>query len=332
MGLLDITNVAIQYPHFWPVLESRVDWLTCTCKPGYKSTLLESSAKRWMGAATASGQRLRDFRWSGYLGTATDGITYGQREDGSILRLSGQAASDYTKSALVLADNVSRIDVQVTLLAKEDETDFAQQALHKASADARVVSGMTRTSIIRSTPNGSTFYLGSRSSDRYFRVYDKTAESDGLYPVRSWRYEIEYKADRAWRVSQEVRRTNSSPEGIRQIVERAFEDYGISLPCLALPAGWRDKGIRAETTDERRLAWLQKSIAPAISKLREGIPLDTLLDALGLFDTFDPRTGSIYPAARMAAIADIHHNPPSLYNKNTVDILAALDERATEQG
>jgi hypothetical protein len=201
---LESNNVSMAYPHHYPILESRVDWITCTCKPGLKAQVLQASAKRWIAAQDALGFRTREFRWSGYLGEATDGVTCGQREDGTILRLSGQAASDHAKSALEFCDNVSRIDVQVTLLAKKNPSDFATLALASASLDPRVVSGITRTSIIRSTPDGSTFYLGSRSSDRYFRVYDKSAESEGLYPDRSGRYEVEYKGDRAWRVSQQV--------------------------------------------------------------------------------------------------------------------------------
>lgn len=332
MGLLDITNVALQFPHYYPVLESRIDWLTCTCKPGLKAQVLQASAQRWIARRSELGHRQREFRWSGYLGTATDGVTCGQREDGTLLRLSGETASDYAKQALLFCDNVSRIDVQVTILAKEDESDFAQRALHEASQDARVVSGMTRTSIIRSTPKGSTYYLGSRSSDRYFKVYDKTAESEGVYPDRSWRWEVEYKGDRAWRVSQQVRRTNGSPESIRQIVEQAFADYGVSLPCLALPPMWRDAGIRAETNDEKRLTWLSKTIAPCIAKLREGIPLDTVLDALGLYDTFDPRTGTIYKNPAAMEADKRYWNAIDVYNKETVDVLATLESSGTEPG
>jgi hypothetical protein len=320
------------YPHYYPVLESRIDWLTCTCKPGHKAQVLQASAEKWIAAQGALGFRPREFRWSGYLGTATDGITCGKREDGTILRLSGETAYHNAKHCLAFCDNVSRIDVQVTLLAKEDPSDFAQLSLSSASIDTRVESGITRTSIIRSTPNGSTFYLGSRASERFYRVYDKTAESDGVYPDRSWRWEVEYKGDRAWRVSQQLVKMGFTAEAIRQVVEQAFYNYGINLPCLALPPTWRDAGIRAETNDQKRLIWLAKSIAPCIAKLREGIPLDTVLDALGLYDTFDPRTGSIYPPGRAEALADIHRNPPSLYNKNRVEILAALDERAIEPG
>lgn len=264
------------------VLESRIDWLTATVGPGYKQAILATRAAEWQARRIAEGYPLKQFRWSGYLGEATDGITWGTREDGSILRLSGEMAHKHALTALTFAANVSRIDIQVTIQDKKANIDYARVAIALASRDARVRSGMTRTSIIRSTPSGTTAYIGSRSSDRYFRVYDKTAESQGVFPNQSWRYEIEYKKYRAWRVAQQILNQHGSPEAIRQIVEAAFLDYGVVLPCLALPPGWRDKGIRLETNDERRLAWLTKSIAPLIEKLLESTSIDVLCTALGL--------------------------------------------------
>lgn len=280
------------------VLEARVDWLTATVGPGYKGAILASRAADWQAKRCAEGYRLKEFRWSGYLGESVDGITWGQREDGSILRLSGEMAHRYHQTALTFASNVSRIDVQVTVQTSDGFTNYASLANALVQDDNRVKNGMTRTSLIKSTPRGTTSYIGSRSSDRYMRVYDKTAESDGAYPNYSWRYEVEYKKDRAFRVAQEVLRQKGSPEGIRQIVEQAFANYRIAIPVPALPPGWRDAGIRQETNDERRLAWLQTSIRPMLSKLMEGIDKGTILEALGLDGLIDATTGEHYDATR----------------------------------
>lgn len=276
------------------VLEARVDWLTATVGPGYKGAILASRAADWQAKRCAEGYRLKEFRWSGYLGDSVDGITWGQREDGSILRLSGEMAHRYHQTALTFASNVSRIDVQVTVQTSDGFTNYASLANALVQDDNRVKNGMTRTSLIKSTPRGTTSYIGSRSSDRYMRVYDKTAESDGAYPNYSWRYEVEYKKDRAFRVAQEILRQKGSPEGIRQIVEQAFANYRIAIPVPALPPGWRDAGIRQETNDERRLAWLESSIAPMIRKLQEGIPRATIMQALGLEGLIDETTGERY--------------------------------------
>jgi len=276
------------------VLEARCDYLTATVGQGYKAAILASRCAEWQSARAKEGYPIKAFRYSGYLGESTDGITWGSREDGSLVRLSGEMAHRHHQTALTFVSNVSRIDLEVTLLSSVADANFAEQCHYAARADQRVKAGMTRTSIIRSTPRGATCYIGSRSSDRYFRVYDKTAESEGAYPNWSWRFEVEYKKDRAWRVAQEILKGHGRPETIRGIVEQAFLDYGYHLPCLALPPSWRDKGVRHETNDERRLAWLQKSIRPMIENLSEGVPLGTVLEALGLPLMIDADTGEMY--------------------------------------
>jgi DNA relaxase NicK len=205
-------------------------------------------------------------------------------------------------TALTFCSNVSRIDVEVTLRSGNPDANFAEQCHHTVQDDMRVKNGMTQTSIIRSTPRGTTAYIGSRASNRYFRCYDKSAESDGAYPNYSWRWEVEYKKERAWHVAQQVLRGRGSPENIRNIVGQAYFDYGYILPCAPIPMGWRDKGVRAETNDERRLAWLEKSIRPAIEKLSEGVPLGTILAALGLSGLMDGVTGELYTDARKAPV------------------------------
>lgn len=278
----------------FPVTEARIDYLTCSIGPGYKQAILASRAAEWQLRRQQEGYQVREFRWSGYDGETVDGITWGTREDGAMLRMSGEVAHRHALTALTFASNVSRIDAEVTIQCPSSSVNFAEHAHDACRVDARVASGMTKTSIIRSTPRGTTAYIGSRSSDRYFRVYDKTAESDGAYPQWSWRYEVEYKKDRAWRVAQHLLKAKGSPESIRQVVEQAFFDYSVVLPCLALPPGWRDKGTRQETNDERRLAWLNRSIRPMIEKLSEGCSRATILEALGLEGLMDVDTGEVF--------------------------------------
>lgn len=281
------------------VIESRCDYLTATVSQGYKAAVLATRAAAWQIERAAEGYAVKEFRWQGYDGETVDGITWGSREDGALIRLSGDMAHKHHQTALTFVSNVSRIDVEVTLRSDSETWNYAEQCHSVVQLDNRIKNGMTRSSIIRSTPKGTTCYIGSRSSDRYFRVYDKTTESEGAYPNYSWRFEVEYKQDRAWRVAQQVLKGRGAPENVRSIVEQAFANYGYTLPCTPLPMGWRDKGVRAETNDERRLAWLYKSIRPAIEKLQEGVELGTILAALGLDGLVNGATGEVYTDQRM---------------------------------
>jgi hypothetical protein len=246
--------------------------------------LLSSLSERWMRARASEGYKIKPWRWLGYDGHCTDGISFGARPDGSIIRLSGRVALTHGYQVLRLARQVSRLDLQVTILDVSDDFNWAGQCITTALEDERCKSGMTRTTLINGTPEGRTAYVGTRSSERYYRVYDKHAESRGAYPLGSWRWEIEWKGGRANRIADKVKAKAATPEMCRAVVCAAFADYKIEVPCSPLPLGWRDCAIHEETSDEKRLAWLEQSIAPVIQRMCATLGRDTIMEVLGLDD------------------------------------------------
>lgn len=272
------------------VLSTGIDYLTATQRPGPSTDLLKVLADRWIMARSSEGYQVKPWHWMGYDGECTDGISCGSRPDGWIIRLSGRVATTHGYQVLRLSRQVSRIDLQVTILDIGPWFNWAGECIRKALEDERVKSGITRTTIIYGTPEGSTAYVGSRSSERYFRVYDKHAESKGAYPLGSWRWEVEWKGDRAQRVAERVKGQSATPQACLEYVTGAFGDYGIVLPCESLPSGWRDSCIHEETNDEKRLAWLEASIAPVVQRMIASLGPDTVMEALGLpYGDYEPR-------------------------------------------
>jgi hypothetical protein len=264
------------------VISSGIDWITATAPKGTKGTLLALSAHRWRDEHEQEGHHVKTWEWNGYQGSTMDSISVGERHDGTIVRLAGELAKTRGARVIDLASHVSRLDVQVTTMEREPWRNHALTARHVASLDRRVSSGMCALTYVDSGPRGVTVYIGSRSHTRFYRIYDKSAESHGLHPVGTWRFEVEYKGDRAGRVGEELRRCNATAEACRSIVDGAFRDYGIGLPCGPLPRNWRDTSPREETNDEKRLKWLETTIAPAIERLIESYDLPTVIESLGL--------------------------------------------------
>jgi hypothetical protein len=260
-------------------------------KPGPKAELCETFARRWITGRCAEGYRQRDWHFEGYAGVATDGCSVGTRYDGLIVRLSSEVARDQAGWLLKWADNVSRLDVQVTTQDEDLTRDWAEYVIRTARNDRRCIAGITRTSEVKSYPGGHTTYIGTRTSDRYYRCYDKSAESAGVYPAGCWRWEVEYKGARAGIVAERIRTRGDDAETVRAVVEQAYTNYGITLPCSPLPRGWRDTGYRERTTDERRLDWLTKSVGPMVKRMMESTDVDTILEALGL-EAFSTSNGS----------------------------------------
>lgn len=271
-----------------PVLSATVDWLTATVNKPVRIPFAREAVARWATARSGDGYPIRKYSANGYLGEYVDGITWAEREDGAMIRLSGEMAAKHFHSALTWATNVSRIDFQVTLLDNRRQYDWTQSVLGAIKLDPRIEAGMTQFSLITSSKGGATVYIGRRSSSRFFRCYNKTAESEGVWPETSWRFEVEYKPQRSQTWADKVRGRSWQPDDTRDVVARAFADYGFHLPCAQLPRGWTDQSPREPTTDQRRLEYLRKSIRPMLGRLRESYSDDLLLDYLGFSSLDDP--------------------------------------------
>jgi len=264
------------------VISAGVDWITATTRKGTHRSLVGILARRWRDQHESEGNTVKPWEWQGYRGHTMDSLSVGDREDGTIVRLSGDLARQRAPQLLTLCDNVSRIDVQVTIQEKNLCINHAMRGLDAAKQDRRVKAGMCATSLISSTPAGTTAYIGTRISERFYRIYDKSAESKQAYPPGCWRYEVEYKGPRAMSVGDRLHQDKGNTEAVRGVVEQAFLDYGVALPCLALPPGWRDSSPRTETTDERRLRWLETSVAPVVGRMMESLDRRIVLEALGI--------------------------------------------------
>jgi sugar/nucleoside kinase (ribokinase family) len=196
--------------------------------------------------------------------------------------VSGESAASHGGSCLNYAANVSRLDLQVTTLDAPVGYDWTEYARGRARADARCITNQTKLLRIEGDPDGRTFYIGSRKSERFFRVYDKHAESKGTWPAGSWRWEVEYKGGRAAVVASYIRASGPGAESIRAIVAAAWLSYGVIMPGGTIPANWRDKSPKDQTDDAKRLEWLKTSIAPMVRRMLESHDPNVILGVLGL--------------------------------------------------
>jgi hypothetical protein len=266
------------------ILSSGVDWITTTTKDHSKQYFVRTLAELWLCKQQEAGYERVDFAWNGYIGWRTEGISYGDRDDGTLVRLSGQQARLHGDVLSGRCDHVSRVDFQVTLKEPNEAKDWAEAAADTVSGDARVSSGQTAMAVISSNRSRSTLYLGRRISDRFYRVYDKHAESKGEWPAGSWRFEVEFKGRRAEHYGALLAQCRGVSEWSRSVVAHTFQDYGFTLPSDAIPRLWFDKTPRRQTTDEGRLRYLGTCVRPMVQKLREAYGTETIIKLLDLND------------------------------------------------
>lgn len=276
------------------LVECGVDWLTATARPGTRARGLAAASNGWLDDRATEGYIVKPWNWNGYRGRVVDGCSVGTRDDGSIVRLSGSMAMRHWVSTMVFCDNVSRLDLQATVLDRQGEHDWAAIAFAKVADHPKVVSGLMRTKYTVSTPDGATCNVGSRSSDKFLRLYDKTAESQGEYPPRCWRYEIEYKDTRAHRAANQIFTSRDPGLMTFNAVQTVYADLGINVPTSGPHFGWRDAGYRHVTDDERRMAWVARCIRPVIRRLVEAYDAETIAEMLGFQIVPDAEDSSGY--------------------------------------
>jgi len=266
------------------------DWLTATARHGFASRALGAVGFGWIDERKREGYQSSPWAWNGYKGETTDGITFAEREDGAIIRLSSDMCRRHVLAAIGLATNISRVDLQVTCFDPVPKRDHAIRANYLVEQAEMVKRGQVHTKLETHRPRASTFYIGSRVSSRFFRLYDKHAESGGEYAPGTWRYEVEYKGDRAFRLARRLAREANPARDILGTVTDAFATYLVPVPVLSVPIGWREKTCAHTTDDQRRLEWLRRCIRPTVLKLSEAYSVETLAGALGMHALMDETT------------------------------------------
>jgi hypothetical protein len=193
---------------------------------------------------------------------------------------SGELAAAHSSFFIGLAGNVSRLDLAVTLRDDDIDRDWTEIALRQCSFDGRVDSGLLKTHRIEGTPDGRTLYIGSRSSDRYIRIYDKTAESKGVYPERSWRWEIEYKKPRAGMVAARLLRQGGGANAVIDVVRSGLVDLRVRLPFGDPTPGWVPHPGQRKSDDHTRLAYTSRVVRPFLQRLIDRVGESRVRDAL----------------------------------------------------
>lgn len=202
----------------------------------------------------------------GFYGTRTRHALHGEKQDRTMLQVSGKRA----QRAAMLArpgDSCSRLDVQVTIQVGEEHVQKYLREQDSRCASRRTIRGKRpdRSMVVK---NGKvqTFYLGSRTSDLFVRCYDKFEESKEEEYRGCVRLEIEYKGKRAqalWACLAAYQLTNMS---LLQLLLQDLSERGVDVSNVDLE---RQNVVlpKQETLKENRTwGWWAQQVAPSVAK------------------------------------------------------------------
>lgn len=269
--------------------ECGIDYITCTLPlDDSNGPSLIAVGNRLQKEVQNEGNTFKHATLLGYEGAICGSVFTGTSVQGYMLRISGARALDAIPQLRALAPNITRIDLQVTVWYPAESDVIIRQQYARAFSDATVADRRARRKVTRWEGNdgGYTFYIGSRSSRAYGRVYDKHKESKDNEYAGAIRYEVELKDEHANQAFRLLRYGKTVKE--KQIVSFVAEwfmargvraDWTFELGLLELSP------VSRETSDtERRLKWLKTQVRHTVIELRKTVDASVILEALGFLE------------------------------------------------
>lgn len=267
--------------------DAGLDYLTMTFEPGHSdyARVLQIIDVE-MEKSAGPGHDIEPFTWNGYTGRKQGKLAIGQRQDGMMVRCSG--ARSRLLGNLLKEKNVNgkttRIDFQTTAKVTTDPGRYLSKVRGAVESSTGKESGRKarNTAAYKTIGSDSGLAIGSRSSESYFRIYNKSLEQRGKVEPGLIRFENECKGKRA-RVAWNMFRASATPYYLScSIVKAELQNFGVDTDFLAtgerveFPSSWEP------TNTEKQLNWLQFHVRPTVLQLIDKIGRDAVIDALGL--------------------------------------------------
>lgn len=279
----------------WEVIEVGIDYITATARTQSAREALLTLGQTLTVAESRAGSDLRPFAWMGYRGLSCGPCTWAERDDTSMLRLSGRLANAHWRTAGLALENCSRLDLQVTARCSEAPTWMSAKSYIDAMHSAEEANHNGLVAHVTDNRGGWTVYIGSRTSPRFARLYNKEAESGEEQYRRCVRWEVEYKAEAANQVLRALKGASSAEPLMRATVRSHFVDRGASVPWTASGAAVGPSITKPLSDDAIRLRWLASQVAPTLAKLHASGRLEEAMQALGLSAFLSPESRSPDP-------------------------------------
>ena len=271
----------------WKTFSSGVDWFTTTAgKDSDEIGALDDLGLELLSESLKEAHQIHKQNIEGYQGTRMGSVFVGFRNDGMMLQVTGGAAHQAAGRLKERVPNakLSRIDFEITVQGEDGDEHHARRLYREIDAkDFRTPKGRRFSAEVKHRPRrGDTLYVGSPTSDRYGRVYNKTAEQRGKVAPNLWRYEVEHHrkpAQKAWAAFC----ASDSPTSItRDVVVATFEDKGLDMSFVDNSTPHRLPTSYEPTDDERRLEWLSSHVSKTVRQLEDRLGAEAVAKALGL--------------------------------------------------
>ncbi len=247
-----------------PVLEARVDWITCTAFEKERFGDLLAIGQQNTEAEKSLGGKMDDWHFQSYRGFQCGRWRYGYGKLGAIVVVSGEQADIAAEHLAVHAEHWSRVDYCVTVLDRDDvlkPDEHYWEAWPSCEVEKHKRPRLTRHQVYE---GGATITFGDRASAFFTRVYNKHEESPQEYPKGAWRYETEMKRHASEQQQAIILRSGVSAAHCLNVVSTEISRLHLSVPWRKSASVVRPSQIHYRPDADRTLGWLASQVKPPV--------------------------------------------------------------------
>lgn len=268
-----------------------VDWISVTQIPGDDMNQLRQIALSLAEVELSADMYGSPYAAQGYEGFKVGSITYGERQDGCLLRMGGVLAAAHWRRVYELARHVTRIDLQATYRTSLEPLQCLKTLWSDMRKFARGQKRAPAPSLFVGRDDSITVYSGSRQSDVFLRAYDKGKQSKMDQWQGCVRFEAEFKGKRARLLAGRIARDPDQYQASVGLVCGLFAKRGACLRSLTKELYDRTSLRRflrcpaSQSDVAKTLQWLGTSVRPSVDAIVRRQGETVALRALGLSQT-----------------------------------------------
>ena len=257
-----------------------VDWLTCTTLSKASSRKMQALGEECLVVQQRRGNDLKGWGMSGFEGFKCGQIQMGVRGRECIVRLTGDYADSHWRRFYALSENVSRLDLQVTVDTGSIASKHVARYYGQAARARRKNRNFPKVWECRDSDGPATLYFGTRVSDLFGRVYDKFSQAGPAWPTGAVRFELQCSRRQGVLNAKSLYEARDPQLWISDRVRSYFGNHALA-PLWSTDPLTNYSCPRRRTDLERRLLWLQSAVRPSVQLLIEAGKEQLVLEALG---------------------------------------------------